>query len=96
VIVGWTPSDKARAFRSLLLGVNKGGKLRYVRQADGEIEQTDESHPGGDALGEQAAAFAAAVQGRRRVELDGREGRRALELALTVGSLVRERLRKFE
>jgi predicted dehydrogenase len=74
----------------------QGGKLRYVRQTDGEIEQTDESHPGGDALAEQAAAFAAAVQGRRRVELDGREGRRALELALSVGSLVRERLRKFE
>ena len=30
VIVGWTPSDKARAFRSLLLGVNEGGKLRFA------------------------------------------------------------------
>jgi bifunctional non-homologous end joining protein LigD len=30
VIVGWTPSDKARGFRSLLLGVNEGGKLRYA------------------------------------------------------------------
>jgi predicted dehydrogenase len=74
----------------------QAGKLRYVRQSAGEIEQTDESHPGGDALAEQAAAFAAAVHGRRRVQLDGREGRRALELALTVGRLVRERLEKFE
>ena len=30
VIVGWTPSDKAREFRSLLLGVNEDGKLRYA------------------------------------------------------------------
>jgi bifunctional non-homologous end joining protein LigD len=30
VIVGWIPSDKARGFRSLLLGVNEKGKLRYT------------------------------------------------------------------
>jgi bifunctional non-homologous end joining protein LigD len=30
VVVGWTPSDKARGFRSLLLGVNEKGKLRYA------------------------------------------------------------------
>jgi bifunctional non-homologous end joining protein LigD len=30
VVVGWTPSDKNRGFRSLLLGVNKAGKLRYA------------------------------------------------------------------
>lgn len=30
VIVGWTPSDKQRGFRSLLLGVNENGKLRYA------------------------------------------------------------------
>jgi bifunctional non-homologous end joining protein LigD len=29
-IVGWTPSDKSRAFRSLILGVQEGGKLRYA------------------------------------------------------------------
>jgi predicted dehydrogenase len=74
----------------------QAGKLRYVRQSAGEIEQTDETHGGGDALADQAAAFAAAVQGKRRVELDGREGRRALDLALQVGALVRERLAKFE
>jgi bifunctional non-homologous end joining protein LigD len=33
VIVGWLPSDKARGFRSLLLGVNEGGKLRYAGKA---------------------------------------------------------------
>jgi bifunctional non-homologous end joining protein LigD len=30
VIAGWTPSDKSRAFRSLILGVHDGGKLRYA------------------------------------------------------------------
>jgi bifunctional non-homologous end joining protein LigD len=30
VIVGWTPSDKQRGFRSLLLGVHEKGKLRYA------------------------------------------------------------------
>lgn len=30
VIVGWTPSDKQRGFRSLLLGVNEDGQLRYA------------------------------------------------------------------
>lgn len=30
VIVGWTPSDKSRAFRSLILGVHDGGELRYA------------------------------------------------------------------
>ena len=30
VIVGWTPSDKPRAFRSLILGLYEEGKLRYA------------------------------------------------------------------
>jgi bifunctional non-homologous end joining protein LigD len=30
VVVGWTPSDKSRAFRSLILGVHDGGELRYA------------------------------------------------------------------
>jgi bifunctional non-homologous end joining protein LigD len=34
VIVGWTPSDKSgRHFRSLLLGLNEGGTLRYAGKA---------------------------------------------------------------
>jgi len=33
VIIGWLPSDKQRGFRSLLLGVNDGGKLRYAGKA---------------------------------------------------------------
>jgi len=30
VVVGWTPSDKFRSFRSLILGVHDGGELRYA------------------------------------------------------------------
>jgi bifunctional non-homologous end joining protein LigD len=30
VVIGWTPSDKSRAFRSLILGVHDDGKLRYA------------------------------------------------------------------
>lgn len=30
VIIGWTPSDKSRAFRSLILGVHEHGELRYA------------------------------------------------------------------
>ncbi|MFL0412886.1 DNA ligase D [uncultured Sphingomonas sp.] len=30
IIIGWTPSDKSRGFRSLLLGVHEDGKLRYA------------------------------------------------------------------
>ncbi|WP_420141365.1 DNA ligase D [Sphingomonas sp.] len=30
VIVGWTPSDKGRGFRSLLLGLHEDGALRYA------------------------------------------------------------------
>ena len=30
VIVGWTPSDKGRGFRALLLGLHENGELRYA------------------------------------------------------------------
>lgn len=30
VLVGWTPSDKGREFRSLLLGTHEDGRLRYA------------------------------------------------------------------
>jgi len=72
------------------------GKLRYVGQLDGAIQVADETHEGGDALADQAAAFAAAVQQKAAVPVDGRQGRRVLELALKVGQLVRERLARFK
>ena len=67
-----------------------------MRQSAGVIAQTEERYEGGDALAAQAAAFVAAARGEAPVRIDGREGRRALELALEVGRLVRERLRRFE
>jgi len=96
--VSRAPVRKLRVFQpDLYVSADlQAGKLRFVRQTGGAIEETEETHEGGDALAEQAAAFAAAVAGRQRVELDGREGRRALALALTVGRLVRERLQRFE
>lgn len=72
------------------------GKLRYVGQQDGAIQVTDETHEGGDALADQAAAFVAAVEKKGAVPVDGRQGRRVLELALKVGQLVRERLERFQ
>ena len=73
----------------------QGGKLRYVRQAAGAIEETEETHSGGDALEAQAQAFVDAVRTRKRPAVDGAEGRRVLKLALEIGRLVRERLEKF-
>jgi len=72
------------------------GKLRYVGQRDGAIEVKDETHEGGDALADQAAAFVSAVEKHSAVPVDGRQGRRVLGLALTVGRLVRERLEQFK
>jgi len=71
------------------------GNLRYVGQAQGEIEEQEESHAGGDALASQAEAFVQAIQGASAASVNGEGGRRALGLALDVGRLVRERLRKF-
>jgi predicted dehydrogenase len=71
------------------------GRLRYVRQAEGVIEETEEAHPGGDALTAQAEAFVAAVREKKPPAVDGAEGRRVLKLALDIGRLVRERLARF-
>lgn len=72
------------------------GKLRYVGQREGAIEVKDETHEGGDALADQAAAFVSAIEKHSAVPVDGRQGRRVLDLALTVGRLVRERLERFQ
>jgi predicted dehydrogenase len=74
----------------------QAGKLRYVRQAEGVIEETEEAHAGGDALAAQAESFILAITKNRPVLVDGVEGRRVLKLALDIGRLVRERLARFE
>jgi predicted dehydrogenase len=96
--VSQVPVRKLRVFQAdMYVSADlQGGRLRYVRQTGGAIAETEETHEGGDALADQAAAFVAAVRGEQPVQIDGREGRRALELAITVGRLVRERLARFE
>jgi predicted dehydrogenase len=74
----------------------QAGKLRYVRQQGGAIQETEEAHAGGDALEAQARAFLDAVRGGKPPAVDGAEGRRVLRLALEVGRRVRERLEKFK
>ena len=74
----------------------QSGAVRFVTRRGGELRQTDENYAGGDALAEQANNFIAAISRKAPVSVSGEDGRRALKLALDVGRLVRERLRKFE
>lgn len=72
-----------------------GGKLRFVRQAGGVIQETEETHAGGDALTTQAESFILSITKKHPVLVDGVEGRRVLKLALDIGRLVRQRLERF-
>lgn len=92
--VSQSPVRKLRAFQHNLYASAdlQAGRMRYVRQSSAGIEESDENHAGGDALAVQAGAFVAAARGEAAVTVTGDDGRRALELALTVGRLVRERL----
>ncbi|WP_174292530.1 DNA ligase D [Sphingomonas bacterium] len=54
VIVGWTPSDKKRGFKALLLGAHDGGELRYAGKVG-----TGFSHALMDELRERLDALAA-------------------------------------
>ena len=74
----------------------QGGKLRYVKQADGVIQENEETHSGGDALEAQARAFLEAVREGKPPAVDDAEGRRVLKLALEVGRLVHERLARYK
>ena len=74
----------------------QAGRLRYVREAGGTIQETEEVYEGGDALAAQADAFVSSITKKAAVEVDGPQGRRVLELAIEVGRLVRERLSRFE
>jgi predicted dehydrogenase len=95
--VSQAPVRKLRVFQADMYASAdlQAARLRTVREANGDIAERDETFEGGDALADQAAAFAAAVQGSEPVRIDGREGRRALELALAVVRLVHERLARF-
>ena len=73
----------------------QSGAVRFVTRRGGELRQTDENYAGGDALAEQARCFVLSIAKKTPVRVTGQDGRRALKLALDVGRLVRERLRKF-
>ena len=92
--VSQTPVRKLRVFqKDLYVSADmQGGKLRFVRRQGAAVEETEESFQG-DALAAQAAAFVAAARGQAE-RPQGKEGRLALELALEVGRLVRERLQR--
>ena len=94
--VSQAPVRKLRVFQAdLYVSADlHAGKLRYVRETSGAIDETEETYSGGDALAVQASAFVDAVCNRRRPPVSGEDGRRALAVALEVGTLVRERLGK--
>ena len=94
--VSQAPVRKLRVFQTdLYVSADlQAGKLRYVKQSGGAIEEAEESHAGGDALAAQADAFVSSIKGNP-AGVDGESGRKALELALEVGRLVRERLQRF-
>ena len=96
--VSQTPVRKLRVFQDNLYASADLhlGRIRYVTRAGSAVEQSDESFEGADPLAAQDQAFVAAVRGERPVAVTGDDGRRALDLALTVGRLVHERLRRFE
>jgi predicted dehydrogenase len=95
--VSQAPVRKLRAFQHDLYASADlhAGKVRYVGRGASGVEQSEESFDGSDALMAQDLAFVAAVRGERGVAVTGRDGRRALDLALTVGRLVQERLERI-
>jgi predicted dehydrogenase len=94
--VSQAPVRKLRVFQTdLYVSADlHAGKLRYVKQAAGSIEEVEESHAG-DALAVQAEQFVSSIVKGRPAGVDGEAGARALKLALEVGRLVRERLQRF-
>jgi predicted dehydrogenase len=94
--VSQAPLRKLRVFQTdvYVSADLQAGKLRYVKQTGGAIEELEENHAGGDALAAQAEAFITSIRGRPS-GVDGESGHKALRLALEVGRLVRERLKRF-
>jgi predicted dehydrogenase len=96
--VSQAPVRKYRVFQhNVYLSADlHAGRLRCVRRYGERIEQEDEAFESKDALAQQDEAFVAAARGERAVVVTGEHGRRALDVALTVGRLARERMRRFD
>ena len=95
--VSQAPLRKLRVFQNdLYVSADlQGGKLRYVRQSGGNIEEQEENHGEGDALLDQMKSFVSSIQESTSPAVDGKAGREALRVGIEVGRLVRERLERF-
>jgi predicted dehydrogenase len=70
-------------------------KLRAVAKRGTAIRETERSFERTDALRLQAQAFVRAIRAKRAPAVGGGEGRRALDLALQVGELIRKRVARY-
>jgi predicted dehydrogenase len=95
--VSQAPVRKLRVFQPDLYASAdlQGGKLRYVRNSEGALASAEEAHEKGDALAAQAGAFVSCISQGAKPRVSGEDGLRALEVALKIGGLVRERLARF-
>jgi predicted dehydrogenase len=95
--VSQSPVRKLRVIRTneYVSADLQGHRLRYVRMGEAGIVETERSFERTDALRLQAEAFVRAVRERDAPAVGGDEGRRALELALTVSELVQARLARY-
>lgn len=87
---------KLRVFRhDLYVSADlQGHSLRNVRRAGGGVSESEARFEPTDALAVQTDAFLRAVREKSAPEVSGEEGRRALDLALRVGELIRSRLER--
>jgi len=94
--VSQAPVRKLRVFRhdEYVSADLQGHRLRHVRRKDGGIAETETRFERADALRLQTEAFLRAVREGSAPDVSGAEGRRALDLALRVGALIRERLER--
>ncbi len=95
--VSQAPVRKLRVFQTDLYASAdlQAGKLRYVKNAGGGLESTEDAQEKGDALAVQARAFVQSVLRKEKPAVSGEDGLRALQTALQIGTLVRERLERF-
>ena len=96
--VSQTPVRKLRAFGGdrYVSADLQNARVRVVRRADGgRIVQDERAFPGADALRDAVASFVAAARENRDPVVSGKDGRRALALAIEVRRLIDDRLERM-
>jgi predicted dehydrogenase len=96
--VSQTPVRKLRAFGPdrYVSADLQNARVRVVRRADGgRIVQDERAFPGADALRDAVASFVAAARENRDPAVSGKDGRRALALAIEVRRLIDDRLERM-